>query len=209
MNASIQTKIPTAELEVFRYLKDIWVVVDVGARTDTDYLEIKPHITCHLFEPHPDFFVVLKDKVGANHNVHLNNYGLGDEDGVFAYNEGIQAMTGGEAWGGTSELKFPVKTLDGYVKEKNITRVDFLKIDCEGYDYKVLLGGKEALVNTRYLQYEHWSDKEQYHPLLEKDFEMHYIGYRNVLCINRTLVSEADRIELVRFLEEGKFSELA
>ncbi|CAN5721232.1 hypothetical protein BH10BAC3_BH10BAC3_33890 [soil metagenome] len=46
----------------------------------------------------------------------------------------------------------PVTTLDSYCAEKEIERIDFLKIDCEGFDYKVLLGAKELLTqeNTVY-----------------------------------------------------------
>jgi FkbM family methyltransferase len=203
-----QTPIHYTELDVFRRLQDVWVVIDAGARTDTDYLEIKPHIVCHLFEPHTDFFKVLADKVGNHANAHLNNYGLGDVEGIFSYHEDNQTMSGGEAWIGTTDTKFPIKRLDDYVTEKGITRIDFLKVDCEGYDYKVLLGAQEALKVTRYVQYEYWDLKDQYKLLLEKDFHMEEIGYRNVLCINRTLVPVKHRYELVQYIQENKLAEL-
>ena len=67
-------------------------------------------------------------------------------------------------------------------KENDIKKIDFLKIDTEGYDYNVLLGGIEAIKITRYIQYEHWNNKWQFHDLLNNDFWMKYIGGRNVLC---------------------------
>ena len=77
---------------------------------------------------------------------------------------------------------FPITTLDWYIDKYNIKRIDFLKIDAEGYDFKVLKGGQKAIDLARYIQYEHWDNKEQFHQLLGKDFDMEYIGGRNVLC---------------------------
>ena len=102
-------------------------------------------------------------------------------EGEFGYSDGTQAFEGGEAGGGKDRI-LPVKTLDWYIKENNIIRIDFLKIDTEGYDYKVLLGGKEAIKLARYIQYEHWNNLQQFHDLLNEDFWMKYIGGRNVLC---------------------------
>ena len=59
------TLIPTEELEVFKALKNIKVVFDVGARVDIDYLNIFPKATHHLFEPNPEFFKELKEKEKA------------------------------------------------------------------------------------------------------------------------------------------------
>ena len=49
----MHTRIPTDELEFARTLKDVNVVFDVGARTDTDYFDIFPNAEFHLFEPNP------------------------------------------------------------------------------------------------------------------------------------------------------------
>ena len=44
-----QTPISKEELELFKQLKDLKVIFDVGARTDTDYLEIWSNAQHHLF----------------------------------------------------------------------------------------------------------------------------------------------------------------
>lgn len=210
--------IPKEELDVFKRLPNVRVVFDVGARADVDYLSIKPKAIYHLFEPNPDFFAELKEKVeelphvylnNVHPHVFLNNYGLGDEEGTFAYSDGIQAFTGGEAPMGYADRALLVKTLDGYIEEKGITRIDFLKIDAEGYDFKVLLGGPKAIEMTRFIQYEHWDNKGQYHDLLGSRFDMHYIGYRNVLCINQALVPQATRTHLRLLIEYYKYALLA
>ena len=179
------TPIPSDELALFNALDDIQVVFDIGARTDTDYVHLKPGIELHAFEPNPIFFQELKDKIGDRPHTYLNNYGLGDKSGMFAYSNALQMFEGGE--GGESDAiredqRLEIRLLDGYCAEKGITRIDFLKIDTEGYDYQVLKGGEKAIKMSRYIQYEHWNDRLQFHDLLENDFYMTYIGGRNVFC---------------------------
>lgn len=195
------TLIPPEELDVFSKLEDIQVVIDVGARADTDYTRLKPDIELHAFEPNPEFFKQLSEALEGHQNVYLNNYGLGDEEGEFEYHNGIQGFVEGEAPVISGERLLPVKTLDWYIKQKRIKRIDFLKVDVEGYDFKVLLGGEKALKITKYLQYEYWDDKEEFHELLEKDFDMEYIGYRNVLCMNKRLVPRETRNNMAGYLK--------
>lgn len=215
------TPIPPAELEILKQLKHIKTVFDVGARADTDFFEIWPKASFHLFEPNPVFYSELMQNVintvdklsgGADQRVFTQPFGLGDKVGEFYYNPLLQTFDQGEAWSvkdpyGLSKLF--VNTLDNYVKENGVKRIDFLKIDTEGYDYKVLKGAKNTLKKCKYIQYEHWDNKKEFHRLLGKEFEMQYVGYRNVLCINRKLVKPDKIKSLVKFLEKGKYKELA
>lgn len=175
------TKIPQDELEVFKSLPDIKVVVDVGARADVEYLDLRPDIELHAFEPNPEFFAQLKEKIG-DRQAHLNNFGLGDVKGELPYSDGRQGFVGGEEPTITQGRLLPVQTLDDYVYEKGIQQIDFLKIDTEGYDFKVLLGALNTIPKCRYIQYEHWNDLRRFHILLGQQFKMEYIGNRNVLC---------------------------
>ena len=43
--------------------------------------------------------------------------------------------------------KIQIKTLDDFIKEQKISRIDFLKIDVEGHEYKVINGCIESLKN--------------------------------------------------------------
>ena len=55
------TPIPKEELELFKQLTELKVIFDVGAREDTDYLDIWPDSEHHLFEPNPQFYPVFKN----------------------------------------------------------------------------------------------------------------------------------------------------
>lgn len=171
------TAIPKDELKVFESLKNVRVVFDVGARDDVDYLIIKPNIKLHAFEPYPLFFEQLKTQIGDRNNIYLNNYGLGDVEGEFGYAIGNQSFTSG------ADMALPVKTLDWYIRENKIKKIDFLKIDVEGFDYKVLLGGQKAIKICRYIQYEGLMGGE--FAKLLKDFDMDYIGGRNIICTRK------------------------
>jgi FkbM family methyltransferase len=203
---SDHTPIPPAELELFKKLPSLKVIFDVGARADCDYLDLKPKAECHLFEPNHLFFDELKQNVGKR-KAYLNNFGLSNKSGYLFYNQGIQTVEGSEAWAGNGDMRVKVKTLDSYAKD--IPQIDFLKIDTEGNDYKVLLGGRKTIQRTRFIQYEHWNDKEEFHKLLEPLFHLEYVGYRNVLCINTKLVSKQTKERLIKFIRDNEYSKLA
>lgn len=189
--------IPKDELKVFESLKDIKVVVDVGARDDVDYLILKPGIELHAFEPNVEWFRELQINVGNTPNVYINNFALGDEEGTFKYS------VGGESVGikvedpenplahevpTEGERLVEVKRLDSYIKEHNITQIDFLKMDVEGYEEKVIKGMGETINICRYIQYEQGASntKTGFQRFLPEDlFDMYYIGYRNVLAVRK------------------------
>lgn len=179
----MHTAIPKDELKVFASLKNIRVVFDVGARDDVDYLIMKPGIKLHAFEPNPFSFEELKVNVGQTKNVYLNNFGLGDQEGVHGY------FTGTESLLGPAEIQVRVRRMDNYVKEYKIKRIDFLKIDTEGYELPVLRGAGDLKI-CRYIQYEAGIQGVDLNDdinklLLANGFTMYYIGGRNVFCVGK------------------------
>jgi len=207
---SIQTPIPKEEIDLAKQLKNIKVVFDVGARTDIDYLELWPNAEHHLFEPNPEFVKELEPKVKGKLNIYVNNFGLGNLEEERGYQDSRQSFVESENLAPDSifDRVLLIKTLDGYIQQHKIKQIDFLKIDTEGFDFKVLLGGENSCKITRFIQYEHWDNKEEFHLLLEKDFDMEYIGYRNVLCMNKELVPEGERQRLIKYIRDNKLGEL-
>ena len=55
--------------------------------------------------------------------------------------------------------------LSDYLEKKKISRIDFLKIDTEGYEYNVLLGLNKYLPNVSLIMFEH-----HYHKMIIKNY---------------------------------------
>lgn len=209
----MNTPMPKEELELFKQLKELNVIFDVGARTDIGYLELWPESEHHLFEPNPEFFDELYKKVEGKSNVHANKYGLGDKNQVMGYISGLQSFVTSEAINNpytTGNLLLPMKTLDTYLLETGVKHIDFLKMDTEGYELKILLGATNWYHIIKYIQYEHWgkNNNNMIKGLLNEDFDIMGIGYRNMFCMNKKLVSEEEKARLKAYIEDNKLAEL-
>lgn len=169
------------ELEVFNSLEDIRVVFDVGARNDTEFLRLKPDIEIHYFEPHEEFAEQLYGGI-------VNNFGLYDQEGEGVYYPETQSFFNIPP--SRKGIVYPLKTLDSYAKD--IPQIDFLKIDAEGMDYKILQGGKETLKKVRYLQFEYWSGVKKFTYLLE-DFDLYLILEKELKKAIRDNITRNDK----------------
>ena len=215
MHNAIMTQIPLPkeELDLFKQLKDLKVIFDVGAREDTEYLDLWPDSEHHLFEPNPIFFEALKSKVKDKPNVFPNNFGLGDKRCEMAYREGLQSFVESDAVNDKQrdiDMVLQLTTLGAYVTDKNISSIDFLKIDTEGFDRKVILGAYNWLKMIKFIQYEHWGevDNKMIVGLLSDKFDIYCVGYRNQFCMNRDLVDWEERTRLSKYIEDNKLAEL-
>lgn len=204
-----QTPLPKEETAIFKQLGELKVIFDVGARTDTEYLEIRPNSEFHLFEPNPIFYDELVENIINRGNVQASRIGLGNKSGFIKYNDMLQAFEGG-AQKLRGFMSLPIYTLDWYVQEFKIEQIDFLKIDTEGYDLNVLKGGKNTLPKAKFIQYEHWGEEndKKIRRFLGKLFEIEYIGYRNCLCMNKELVNPQERARIVAFIRENEYNKL-
>ena len=206
-----QTPIPKEELELFKQLKDLKVIFDVGARTDIDYVELWPEAEHHLFEPTHLFYPILQVKTDGKPNVFVNGFGLGDKEELKGYYEPLQAFVGSGSApeDAITNLRFPIQTLGKYVTDRKIESIDFLKIDTEGYDLKVLIGAYNWLKMIKFIQYEHWGEHNNKMTMgLLDHFEIYDVGYRNMFCMNKKLVSKEERARLSKYIEDNKLAEL-
>jgi FkbM family methyltransferase len=210
------TIIPQSELEIFnRLCKEFKVVFDIGCRDDVDYFHINPSCEYHLFEPNTIAINSLKQKLSKlnNHRIILNEFGLSDiSQEECCYYRNIESFTinpwvGGIDYGD----RFSLKTLDEYIESNNIEKIDFLKIDVEGLDYKVILGGLETIKNKNmvsYIQIEYNGGIKQYVDLLE-NFDFYWMmeplllnavnNMDNRMDFNKSLI-KLD-IDLINFID--------
>jgi FkbM family methyltransferase len=173
------TAIPVEEKKVFQLLKkDIKVVFDIGVRDEVSFEELHPKAEYHLFEPNKLFIGQLKAKLKNLDckNLKLNEYGMSDvsSDNNVYYEKSQSFMINPTIGGDTDTgIRFSLKTVDWYTKKNKIPKIDFLKIDTEGFDYKVLLGSKNSLKNVRYIQFEYWDGIQKFENLLSKKFDLY------------------------------------
>lgn len=136
------------------------VFLDLGANIGQYSLVasrgVGPNGQVHSFEPDPETFQWLARNVRLNHlqNVYLNQVALFDESGKKDLYLATPQDTGSNSFampwtfsGETCEVA--CTTLDEYLKERRIDRVDVVKIDVEGSELPALTGGADILFKSK------------------------------------------------------------
>ena len=169
------------EQELFRRLKDrLHTVFDVGSRYDLYFHKIKPDCEYHLFEPNKKFTKILKKKISKLklHKIIVNEFGLADKESyncVYFKNSQSFEINPYLIEDKDSGERYSTKTLDGYIKVNSIKCVDFLKIDTEGFDYKIILGGMDTIRKNMilYMQFEYWTGVQKFFDLLSPFYDLY------------------------------------
>ena len=118
-------------------------IFDVGAnrgQTAKELLAKYPNASIYCFEPNPDCCKLLE-----NLGVQVHRTALGDTIGEsgFDRSHGISSM-----FFVTDDLsgeRVAIDTVDNFTRTHDIRHIDFLKIDAEGYDLKIIRGASEML----------------------------------------------------------------
>tara|TARA_Y100000592_G_C5394534_1_gene279911 strand:+ start:306 stop:920 length:615 start_codon:yes stop_codon:yes gene_type:complete len=92
----------------------------------------------HCFEPNPVFNKCWKKNIPANENAILHEVGLGDKESTATFesitSNRLQRKPGPAV----------IKTLDSFELDK----IDFIKIDVDGYEDLLLQGAKQTIANN-------------------------------------------------------------
>jgi FkbM family methyltransferase len=146
------------------------VILDIGANIGVSFSWFSvrnPRASIIGFEPHPETIKRANEQISLNGftNVELLQIGLGNTDSsltmyeVEDHNPGMNRISF-EKLDRPSTI-IPVRRLDDVLMEKKIDKVDFIKMDVEGFEYFVLEGAVETLkkfpvlfieVDDRYLK---------------------------------------------------------
>jgi FkbM family methyltransferase len=114
----------------------------------------------HAFKPNPEMFTRLEENVRfnpelADGRIKIHRLALGEKEGEAEF---FCPITGSEGVGGLKDIqraplreviKVSVQTLDDFLAEQKITRVDFIKMDIEGGELGVLRGAPRVLKEFR------------------------------------------------------------
>jgi FkbM family methyltransferase len=167
------------------------VVFDIGANHGWYSLNIAkmyPRTKIYAFEPIKKTFDIMTENIRLNnfYNIYTFNIGIGKENSVLEFNynkdmSGATSMVNLLDRDNVEKITCSVCTLDSFVSDQNISRVEFIKCDIEGAELFALQGGKDVLKRYRPKLFiemlRKWSAKFNYHPNDIISF-MGDLGYR-------------------------------
>ncbi len=186
-----------------RNIRDTDTCFDVGANIGYYTLllaKLSPRGQVHSFEPVPMNCHVLSINLLANKitNAFLNQGALGDsqQEVNFMVTEdaGYSSFVDTGRKAVLATMRVQMDTLDNYCRERNVPRIDFLKVDVEGAESKVIQGGASIFENRqrrpRFLMLELNESMLRVHgssiPRVLR--QMRSLGYRPFLYLHKTLV---------------------
>jgi FkbM family methyltransferase len=182
-------------------------VLDVGGNKG-EYArmirELCPDAKICSFEPHPMTYGLLSE-VARNYQFDAYNFGLGGMEGTlelhdYALQNGSPFATvhgaalDNEQAGLVVKHEVQIRTLDDFVAEQQIDSIDLLKIDTEGNEYAVLVGGRKTLAAGRIkvIQFEFNEMNiysrvffKDFHELLAKDYALYRLLPGELLSLQR------------------------
>jgi FkbM family methyltransferase len=124
------------------------VILDIGSNIGASILFFReefPAAKIYGFEPNPETFRVLQKNVGSLPSVEIFNYGLGAADGNISVPFDGADFSRFMSKDKTADWSGPLSPTDCLIKHAGdvvgnlgLSKVDLIKIDCEGAEYDVL-----------------------------------------------------------------------
>lgn len=130
------------------------ICIDVGANIGSTALAWTHTLNkgkIYAIEPHPKTYLSLIRNIKLNEMEKIiipRKLAIGAKSGeevLFISDQGSMAMKpGNQKWRG-GNIIVDAMTLDQFIKKEEITEIDILKVDVEGFEEEVLAGAKNAL----------------------------------------------------------------
>ena len=166
-------------------------LIDIGAHKGEYISSILKNFNiskAYCFEPNPRVFEILEKKISLKKKIELFNYGASNNSGNILFNENIESSSSsinelnknsnyykkkffllnflgsGDV---TKKIEIKVVTLNEFIIENNVNKIDLLKIDTEGHEYPVLLGLKDKINMINLIHFEHHFDD-----MIIKDYKL-------------------------------------
>ena len=167
---------------------NINILIDVGAHhgdTINEFLKIFSIEKIYAFEPSKKNFIKLKDKVTKiekRNNVKIKIFplGIGKKEEILSLNEITDGVSNTfnnlnvnsiyfkkkkfiTTFFGIKKFindKVPTKIirLKDFLEQEKINKIDFIKIDTEGFEFNILLGLEEDIKKVKFILFEHHYD---------------------------------------------------
>jgi FkbM family methyltransferase len=171
-------------------IQDGWTIIDIGAGLGdfTIFAATKnPHGVVYAFEPFPESFSLLQNNLALNgiNNVKSFPRAVGAASGQLTLTPlgaAVQHTTvaGNQAQAGSELLTVDALSLEELFRSNGIVRCDYLKLDCEGSEFDILLNaGEETLACIQHICLEYhnhvtrYSDVNLVRHLQQHRFQVH------------------------------------
>jgi len=156
------------------YLKEGMICLDVGANIGY-YTLLESKIVGDqgrvvAIEPSPINFQVLEKNLKMANTKNVNSFCLagGDKNGILKFRldrqSNLSRILGEDEIVKSSDtiVDVPVKKLDLFVEELNLKKLDFVRMDVEGYEYNIYMGFRSSL--------------KKFKPMIQMEFHCMLLG---------------------------------
>jgi FkbM family methyltransferase len=138
-------------------LRPSMVVVDVGANLGAwtaQALSIQPTLKIYAFEPVSHLFQALHQRFAEDKRVICLHTALADQPGeseifIDGFYSGSNSLFCRPVFSEVIHEKIPLTTGDAFVAENSLEAIDFLKLDVEGAEMKVLQGFRQTFAHRK------------------------------------------------------------
>jgi FkbM family methyltransferase len=186
-------------------LKKAEVIFDIGANigsTAMYFAKTSPQATVYAFEPHPQTLQrsLANIKLNPFQNIQFHNVGLGariDKLKLFEVNSNNPGMNRIiDEVNNFPFVEIEIDTIDNFVGKHEISKIDFIKIDVEGFEFNVIAGGESSLrrhLPTLFIELDDNNLKDNGRSARELVAALYHFGYKNIFRVdNRKIIKVED-----------------
>ncbi|MEN9448048.1 MAG: hypothetical protein RJA25_1338 [Bacteroidota bacterium] len=163
---------------LYSLIKEDFVCLDIGANigeTTLNFAKLATKGKVYSFEPVPFLFERLKTNISLNSfkNIQLHNIAISDKNEALFFDLPSNHNSAGISLSKqetSDNYKVKAITLDDFVEEQKLSKIDIIKIDVEGFENFVINGAYKTIqrlkpiifieIDNRYLQPKGTSEKK-------------------------------------------------
>lgn len=162
-------------------------------------LALKVGCKIHLFDPSVHAISLYKRNYSDRRDLILNEVGLFDIEGILNFykdsDPSIGSLSAVNLMGSDISFSLPVTTIESYLKSNGLVRIDYLKMDVEGAEYKIIYKLLDSSTEIDQLAFEFdqpippWTSQKLISSLLRKDFYPIHFWSTNAFFVHGSLLA--------------------
>lgn len=140
----------------WKQLNENSIIFDIGANIGAFSLKSAAYLhqrklqsSIYAIEPNPQIIIRLRKNVNLNPDlnklIQIEEIALSDQKRIMHFTSGCANSGGGKLTNEKTGVEVKVNTLDSFVSEHDLQRVDLIKIDVEGFEPRVLKGANRTI----------------------------------------------------------------